>query len=212
VFRQHCGVYRRFEAWFKGVMLPGKLAAQTPTQNPAQGGAQQPVVPPAVPGPQNPAVVQPGPPPQFLVPTTPQSTGLLTPKFNVVNDEFLAGIQRTNILQYQTEFHQKFAIPLACFCFVLIGMALAVKYPGGGIGLVIGGSLVIFLGFYILLQGGKGAAQAGNLNPAVAMYAPLVIFMAIGIWAVNSANREMGIARSGGLLDTLMGLFQGGAD
>ena len=43
-----------------------------------------------------------------------------------------------------------FAIPLASFGFVLVAMALALKYPRSGIGLVIGGSLVIFLGFYIL--------------------------------------------------------------
>jgi lipopolysaccharide export system permease protein len=96
------------------------------------------------------------------------------------------------------EYHQRFAIPLASFCFVLIGMALALKYPGSGIGLVIGGSLVIFLGFYILLQGGENIARTGALNPAVALYTPLVLFTVAGIAALASANREMGTSRTGG--------------
>ena len=84
--------------------------------------------------------------------------------------------------KYQVEYHQKFAVPLSSFCFVLIGMALALKYPGSGIGLVIGGSLVIFLGFYIMLQGGKGIAAAGHVDPAVAMYAPLCCSPSSGCW------------------------------
>lgn len=208
-FREHCGAYRRFEAWFKGVMLPSKLEAQVPVQQPPQPNVPQ-VGTPAVPGPQSPGVVQPAQQ-QFLVPPTGQGAGMLTPLYSVITYEYQANNARSAILLYQVEFHQKFAVPLSCFCFVLIGMALALKYPGGGIGLVIGGSLVIFLGFYILLQGGKGVAQTGQLNPAIAMYVPLLLFTAIGIFAVNSADREMGTARSGGLLDTLLGFFQGGA-
>lgn len=209
-FREHCGAYRRLESWFKGIMLPQKLAAQVPAQNPAQPNVPQ-VATPVVPGPQNPVVAQPEMP-KFLVTPMGQDNGMLTPFYTVLNYEYQANQARAAILLYQVEFHQKFAVPLSCFCFVLIGMALALKYPGGGIGLVIGGSLVIFLGFYILLQGGKGVAQTGQLNPAIAMYAPLLLFTAIGIVAVNSANREMGTARSGGILERLMGFFQGGTD
>ena len=217
-FPEHCGAYRRFASWFKGILVPRKLAAQVPTpRNPAVPAPQHPVVGP--PGqnpvgaqPQNPVVAQPGQQQPFLVQPNAPGMGTLTPQFTVQNYEYIAKTSRDAMLLYQVEYHQKFAVPLSCFCFVLIGMALALKYPGGGIGLVIGGSLVIFLGFYILLQGGKGVAQTGQLNPAVAMYVPLLLFTTIGLVAVNSADREMGTARSGGLLDTLMGLFQGGAD
>ena len=205
-FREHCGAYRRFESWFKGIMLPQKAAAQQPPP-PA---AQQPAAP-VVAAPQTPVVAQPAPAQQFLVPPTGQvpGPGMLTPLYNVLNVEARTNQARSNTLIYQVEFHQKFAVPLSCFCFVLIGMALALKYPGGGIGLVIGGSLVIFLGFYILLQGGRGAARAGELNPLVAAYVPLLLFTAIGIVSVNSANREMGMTRSGGILDIVLGLLQG---
>lgn len=201
-FPSHCGRYRRVANWFKGIFAPKKLQAQNPPA--AQQGTTPPVTP-LVQAPQNPPVAQ----PTFLVPPPVQATTLLTPRFNVQNAQLRANQSRSAILKYEVEYHQKFAVPLACFCFVLIGMALALKYPGGGIGLVIGGSLVIFLGFYILLQGGRGIALAGQLDPAIAAYVPLLIFTVIGLVAVNSANREMGTARSGGLLDMLMGLFQG---
>jgi len=74
--------------------------------------------------------------------------------------------------------------------------------------LVIGGSLVIFLGFYIMLQGGKNIAAAGHLDPAVALYAPLILFTVIGLLAVNSANREMGTARSVGVFASIAGFFR----
>ncbi len=219
-FKEYCGMPQRLQAWARGILMPQKLRAQEPPQTPAPPPVQQvpvqqvptPQVPtPALPGAQNPVVAQP-PAQGFLVPPPGQTASMLTPYWNVLNDEMKVSSAQSATYLYEVQFHQEFAIPLACFCFVLIGMSLALKYPGGGIGLVIGGSLVIFLGFYILLLGGKGIAITGRLNPAVAMYVPLLLFTLIGIFAVNSANREMGTSRSGGLLDTLMGLFQGGQD
>ncbi|MGH7593840.1 MAG: LptF/LptG family permease, partial [Gemmatimonadales bacterium] len=77
----HCGAYRRFEQWFRRLMLPQQLGAQVP-QQPV---AQQPATPPAAaPAPQNPPLVQPGAR-QFLVPP-PRAEGsdLITP-FAVVD-------------------------------------------------------------------------------------------------------------------------------
>jgi lipopolysaccharide export system permease protein len=93
---------------------------------------------------------------------------------------------------------------------VLVGVALALKYPRSGIGLVIGGSLVIFLVFYVLLIGGEGLADKGVISPQVAMYAPVVIFTVVGLAAVASANREMGTSRSVGIMEALVGLFRRG--
>ena len=156
--------------------------------------------------------MQPGTAPapgQFLVnPAVAQGADMLTGfgAINVVDLELNSAKQ--TMRKYQVEYHQKFAVPLSSFCFVLIGMALAIKYPGSGIGLVIGGSLVIFLGFYIMLQGGKNIAAAGHLDPAVALYAPLILFTVIGLLAVNSANREMGTARSVGVFASIAGFFR----
>ncbi len=110
--------------------------------------------------------------------------------------------------KFAVEYHKKFAIPLASFSFVLVAMALALKYPRSGIGLVIGGSLLIFLGFYILLIGGENMADGGYVSAPVAMYAPLVLFTLLGLGAVASANREMGTSRSSGILQAFVEGFQ----
>jgi lipopolysaccharide export LptBFGC system permease protein LptF len=143
----------------------------------------------------------------FLVPPQQPAPSLLS-DVNTVRASSMGDAQaRTTVLRYQIEFHQKFAIPLACFCFVLLGMSVALKFPNSGIGLVIGGSLVIFLGFYILLQGGKGVALSGRLDPVITMYTPLVLFTLLGLLTLSAADREMGTARSAGPFDRIINLY-----
>ncbi len=206
----HCGAYRKVEGWFRRLIMPRPLAAQQPVARPQVPGAGRP------PAPQQPATAEPRPvavpgatpgsPPRFLMPPVVQpgsADGL--PTSATLAGQTTRGITNYHLqmLGYAVEFHKKFAIPLGSFCFVLLGIALALKYPRGGIGLVIGASLVIFLGFYILLIGGENVAKKGYLTPFVAIQGPLVLFTLVGLVAVQSANREMGSVRSGGLLQGL---------
>jgi lipopolysaccharide export system permease protein len=118
-----------------------------------------------------------------------------------------ARVQATEALrisrEFAVEYHKKFAIPLGSFCFVLMGVALALKYPQSGIGLVIGGSLVIFMTFYVLLIGGENLADKGVVSAEVAMYAPVALFTLAGALALASTNREMGSGRGASLFDAL---------
>lgn len=108
------------------------------------------------------------------------------------------------IRQYQVEYHKKFAIPLASLCFVLLGVALALKYPRSGIGLVIAASLIIFMAYYVLLIGGENVANKGYLSPIAAMDGPIILFTLFGLAGVVVANREMGTARTSGILGSLL--------
>lgn len=162
-------------------------------------GAQAEVTPP----PSN----QPTP---FLVPpgTTGTPSGVLSTMIEVNAVAVQANRALSNIRQFDVEYHKKFAIPLASFCFVLLGVALALKYPRSGIGLVIGASLLIFMTFYVLLIGGENVANKGYIAPVTAMHGPLVLFTLLGLVAVYAANREMGTARSGGVVDALFGFVR----
>ena len=91
---------------------------------------------------------------------------------------------------------------------MLVGVALALKFPGSGIGLVIGGSLLLFLTFYVLLIGGESLADKGIISATTAMYAPVALFTLGGLLAVASANREMGTARSAGIGEWLADLWR----
>ena len=59
-----------------------------------------------------------------------------------------------------------------------------------------------------LLTGGTNAARSGALNPILAMYTPLALFTIIGLFAVQSANREMGSARSAGVFASIRNIFR----
>src|SRR5690606_18129765 len=109
---------------------------------------------------------------------------------------------------FDVEFHKKIAIPLGPFCFVLIGVALALKFPSSGIGLVIGGSLLIFLLFYVALIGGENLADKGVISAELAMYGPATLFAVAGLAAVASANSEMGSTRAMGIAEMFRGMFR----
>lgn len=207
----HCSTYRRLGNWLGHLLLPASAAAQTPAppRPPTTPVAQLPVqvpVPGRLPGPVPSQLLNPT---RFLVPPGGIRAAGLTSFEEVRGNEAQVDQAVRTMRLYQVEFHQKFAVPLSAFCFVLIGIALALKYPSTGIGLVIGGSLVIFLSFYIMLQGGKGLAWAGEVNPAIALYTPLALFTIIGLIAVGSANREMGSTRSVGILASIGEFMRG---
>ncbi len=233
----HCGAYRDVQRLLERALLPASLAAQEPRPPAAQAPVQAPErqrprfqLPDSLRftkeslaaqemAPADQAAVEslPGLDPGFLVDPLP---GLPQAGAGPPGDGLVSSVNEINGMRAQSrdaqsvvwkfgvEYHKKFALPLASFCFVLVGVALALKYPRSGIGLVIGGSLVIFLMFYILLIGGENLADRGIVSAPVAMYAPVLLFTLVGLAAVAAANREMGTARSAGILDALRQLFQ----
>lgn len=146
--------------------------------------------------------------PQSLVyPGSGRSQGMVTSILEVSGARMQANEALRITREFSVEYHKKFAIPLGSFCFVLMGVALALKYPQSGIGLVIGGSLLIFMTFYVLLIGGENLADKGVVSAEVAMYGPVALFTLAGALALASTNREMGSGRGAGVLDALRDFF-----
>src|SRR5690606_32408428 len=105
------------------------------------------------------------------------------------------------INQYRVEIHKKFAIPFACIIFVLIGAPLAVRFPRGGVGMVIAASLGIFGIYYVSLIGGERLADHGIIAPFWGPWAPNLLFGAIALWGLSRMGRETETSRGGGLED-----------
>lgn len=101
------------------------------------------------------------------------------------------------INQYLVEIHKKFAIPFACIIFVLIGAPLAVRFPRGGVGMVIAASLTIFGIYYMSLIGGEKLADRGTIAPFWGPWAPNLLFGAIAVWALSRIGRETASSRGG---------------
>lgn len=114
-----------------------------------------------------------------------------------------ADAARDRINQYAVEYQKKFAIPVACIVFVLIGIPLAVRFPRGGVGMVIAISMAIFGVYYVGLMGGETLSDKGLLSPFWAMWAADIIFFVLSLWGVAHIGREEATARGGGWEDLL---------
>jgi lipopolysaccharide export system permease protein len=107
---------------------------------------------------------------------------------------------------HAVEFHKKYAIPAASLVFVLIGVPLALRFPGG-LGMVIGAAMVIFGVYYVGLIAGESLANKLKITPFWAMWTPNVVFGVIGGAALWRMARQ-GINVRGGGQSPLKSLFQ----
>lgn len=179
------------------------IAVGQPSQNPAVPRPDSATAVPALPpGPTLPAGV------------APSSGGGAIPAQAALESARLRTEQfRQAIYQNEVEIHKKFAISVACIVFVLVGAPIAVRFPRGGVGLVIGFSLVIFAIYYIGLIAGESLADRGIMTPFWAMWAANIILTMIGVILLARMGRVTATTRGGDiadLLETLRGLFRFG--
>ncbi len=105
--------------------------------------------------------------------------------------------------RYEIEINKKFSLAAACLIFCIVAPPIALRFPRGGVGLVIGVSLVVFTMYYIGLIGGEAAANKGLVRPFWAMWGTNVIMTLVGIVMLLRMGRDFGSARGGGLSDWL---------
>ncbi len=113
--------------------------------------------------------------------------------------------------QYLVEVHKKWVISVACLVFALVGIPMALRFPRGGMGLVIGGGLAVFAIYYVGLIAGEGLGNKDIVHPWIAMWAPNIIFATVGVFGMIRVSRESGSTRGGDLAelwDTLTGRFR----
>jgi len=105
--------------------------------------------------------------------------------------------------RFSVEVHKKWAISSACISFVIIGIVMALRFPRGGIGLVIGGGLLIFSIHYVGLTAGESLADRGFLSPWLAMWAPNIVLSVLGVVGLVRVSRESGSTRGGDLQEVV---------
>lgn len=107
--------------------------------------------------------------------------------------------------RYETEIQKKFALAAACIVFVLLGAPIGIRFPRGGVGLVIGVSIIVFALYYVGLIVGEDLADKLILDPVVAMWMANALFTVVGVLGLIRVQRHGGSARGGDtseLLDT----------
>jgi lipopolysaccharide export system permease protein len=116
--------------------------------------------------------------------------------------------RRANV--HWVEYHKKYAISWAVLVFVLLGAPLAVRFPRGGVGLVIAASVAIFAVYYAGLIGGESLGDDGHVPPWLAMWAPNLLFFLVALWGLSRIGKEGATTRGGGwedLGDTIKGML-----
>jgi lipopolysaccharide export system permease protein len=203
--------------WLRSVqslVLPGTVEAQSSTQGQERGNPRRRAkvrarrAAPGAPQVQAPAQVQ--PPAQVETPKLPQRS--TRPRLRLSNwSEVATAADRVREAdrradRYAVEVHKKWAISMACITFVIIGIVLALRFPRGGIGLVIGGGLLIFSIHYIGLTAGESLADRGHIEPWIAMWGPNIVLTILGVLGLFWVSRESGSTRGGDFREMAEGL------
>jgi len=106
---------------------------------------------------------------------------------------------RSRLASLLVEVHKKWAISTACLTFVLVGVPIALRFPRGGMGIVIGAGLLIFTIADVGLIAGESLGKRGVLPPAPAIWGTNVLLALLGIWGLFRVSRESGSNRGGDL-------------
>jgi len=93
--------------------------------------------------------------------------------------------------KYEVEIHKKFALPVACFVFMLIGAPLGIMVRRGGFGAAASVSMFFFLLYWAFLIGGEKLADRGIFSPFIGMWAANILLTVVGIFLTIKTNKEM---------------------
>jgi lipopolysaccharide export system permease protein len=92
--------------------------------------------------------------------------------------------------KYMVEVHKKYAIPVACVIFILLGAPLGVMTRKGGFGMAGSISLFFFLIYWAFLIGGEKLADRGMLSPLLGMWAANMVMGALGAFLLYRSMKE----------------------
>lgn len=109
--------------------------------------------------------------------------------------------------RFKVEIHKKLAIAFACLVFTFMGPPLALRFPRGGVGLVVAASSVIFSVYWVGLIAGESLADRRVADPAVTMWMSNVVFMVIGIFLLRGVGARGGSTRGGAFDDFVQKVF-----
>jgi lipopolysaccharide export system permease protein len=188
-----------------GKPLPGKPVLGKPLQGGVPPGVSAPgqarAVPPGAPG----------APPPLKYPKPAGDRLQLSNWAQVATAADRASDADRRADRFLVEVHKKWAISMACISFVIVGIVLALRFPRGGIGLVIGGGLLVFSVHYIGLTAGESLADRGLVSPWVAMWTPNIVLTIVGLLGLLRVSRESGSTRGGDfqeVIDALRHIFR----
>ena len=92
---------------------------------------------------------------------------------------------------YLVEAHKKYALPVACLVFSLLGAPLGALARRGGIGMGVGLSIGFFVLYWACLIGGEKLADRGIISPWVGMWIANIILGVLGLYLCFRVLKEL---------------------
>ncbi len=102
------------------------------------------------------------------------------------------------INRYEVQIYKMWAIAFACLVFTFLGPQLALRFPRGGVGMVIAASTGIFSVYWVGLIGGESLADKNLGSPFFTMWIPNIVFAIVGVLMLRYMGRTGATARGGG--------------
>jgi lipopolysaccharide export system permease protein len=96
----------------------------------------------------------------------------------------------SQINRYWVEIHKKYAIPFSCIIFTLLGAPLAIRSGKRGMTISIGFSILLFLVYYVFLNGGEKLADRRLMEPWLSMWLGNIVFFVVALVLLRQTNRE----------------------
>ena len=91
------------------------------------------------------------------------------------------------------EFHRRFSLPFACLVFALVGVPLGIQNQRSGKAAGFSVSIGVILAYYVVFSAGKTLGQKGLVPPAIAIWAPDVVFLLFGAYLFRKTALEQRI-------------------
>jgi lipopolysaccharide export system permease protein len=168
----YCRAIERWAAW----LLPDELAAQKPQ--------------PAVQAPEAIRQIR----EKVVIPQARSRRVLVAPRASELRSyQEHVRQARVRAAHFLVEIHKKYVIASACLVFVLVGVPVAIRFPRGGVGLVVGVSLSIFAVYYIGLIAGESLADRLAAPPWI-LWIPNAMFTLAGLVLLYLSHRA-GVTR-----------------
>jgi hypothetical protein len=197
------------DAYYPGGIPAGADAkARAAAESTARGRAPMPPAANGVPGTNPPPMPAPVPAATAAVPApvsaNPMAAIATGPAIRGVNVEIMDAHNRLDEARrlrnrFAIEIQKKFSIAAACIVFVLVGAPVALRFPRGGVGLVIGVSFFVFAAYYVGLNSGESLANRNIVSPFFAMWIANIIFLVVGLLLITRMGKE-GVTTRGGRL------------
>ncbi len=91
--------------------------------------------------------------------------------------------------KYELEMHQRFAIPMACFIFALIGVPLGIQPHRSSSTIGFGISVLIIFIYYAIMMFSGALGKGSAIPPMLAAWTPNLIGMVAGAYLIRRASR-----------------------